>query len=464
MTRTADSIIVLGAGLAGLTVATELAKKYGSRIVLIEKEAYVGGLAASHTVHGWTVDIGSHRIQGSFSRRIFHYLRDTLALSLLKRPRHGALFIHNTYLRYPPTFINLFRKLHPLTMAQYAVSYLYRFRYPKQWDTYESGMLRWVGKKIYYDLFHDFAQKLWGIEPTELSLSAGKRRKALFDFKALVANTLGTNSYFYYPRNGIGSIAATLKEHFTQYGGRCLLNTRLCAIRTTDRHIATVTTQNESGTYTDHSAELCIATIPIDELYTLLAGSLPATKKPLAWRSLRVIYLLLDRPLPHRHETFYFPTLQTFLGRVSDISKYAPVADNHNGQTLLTIEIPLAENEQLWHIPDDTLAIQCLEELKKLRLIDRHTHMIDFASSKYTKAYPIYTLSWDDTFTHMLATANTYVNLFTIGRKGLFLHNNIDHSMAQGLDLAAFITKGNDHDASSWHKKVTHYLTCTARD
>jgi protoporphyrinogen oxidase len=54
------SIVVLGAGPAGLTAAYELAKQ-GISSVVLEKENKVGGISRTETYKDYRFDIGGHR-------------------------------------------------------------------------------------------------------------------------------------------------------------------------------------------------------------------------------------------------------------------------------------------------------------------------------------------------------------------------------------------------------------------
>ena len=57
-------VVILGAGLAGLSIARELLKRkdFNAEIEIIEREPYVGGLSASFASEGIMFDFGSHRL------------------------------------------------------------------------------------------------------------------------------------------------------------------------------------------------------------------------------------------------------------------------------------------------------------------------------------------------------------------------------------------------------------------
>jgi len=55
-------------------------------------------------------------------------------------------------------------------------------------------------------------------------------------------------------------------------------------------------------------------------------------------------------------------------------------------------------------------------------------------------------------------------NLFTVGRRGLFLHCNIDHCISQSLELADLILSNKWQDKNLWRQKVSNFLKFSARD
>lgn len=56
-----DTIIILGAGPAGLTAALEILRSEDKKVIIIELESQVGGLARTILYNGNRMDIGGHR-------------------------------------------------------------------------------------------------------------------------------------------------------------------------------------------------------------------------------------------------------------------------------------------------------------------------------------------------------------------------------------------------------------------
>ncbi|NJR20097.1 MAG: NAD(P)-binding protein [Hyphomonadaceae bacterium] len=75
----AKTAIIIGAGPAGLTAAYELLARTDIRPVVIERSAYMGGIARTINHHGNRIDIGGHRFF-SKSDRVMQWWLDMMPL------------------------------------------------------------------------------------------------------------------------------------------------------------------------------------------------------------------------------------------------------------------------------------------------------------------------------------------------------------------------------------------------
>ena len=91
------NLVILGAGLTGLTIARELARVEGYSVVVLEKEAYVGGLAATLVDDKMSFDLGSHRIHPDAQASILRYLKSDLGVELLKPVSYTHLTLPTIY-------------------------------------------------------------------------------------------------------------------------------------------------------------------------------------------------------------------------------------------------------------------------------------------------------------------------------------------------------------------------------
>jgi len=458
---TAKKIIVLGAGISGLTAAERLARRYGDKVLVLEKNNFVGGLAATRSHEGLKFDLGSHRIHGAVSSKVYTYLNKTLGVNLHRRPRRGILYFRGKYFNYPPNLLNLLKVVTLKRSVGYVLDYFKTFRHPRNYDNYQDLILKRVGKKIYTIFYKDFARKLWGVDPQKIAVEGIRRRGIPTSIAFLIRSFNTKNRYFFYPSYGIGEIAARLEEKIYAHHGKVLKTVIVKRFTLQNGKITHITIEDEKGIEQEIEVSLVVSTIPIDEVYRLFfAEEAPS----LTWRDVRLFYVHIDETLKHNNETFYFPSLDITIGRVSDIGKYSPHLNPGLKGTLLTIEIPAFKGDGIWKMDSGALLELCLNDLLKTKILEKYPKVVRYFTFELEKAYPVYAIGWRERFFLMYDKLIKIPNLFIIGRKGLFLHCNIDHCIIQGLTLADFIAKGSWGNKQLWNKKAAEFFSFSARD
>jgi protoporphyrinogen oxidase len=83
-------VTILGAGLAGLSCADRLNNE-GIDVTILEKEKFVGGLAASHTRGGFFYDFGPHRFH-SDKEHVIRFFRDLLKDNIVSVKRRSQIY------------------------------------------------------------------------------------------------------------------------------------------------------------------------------------------------------------------------------------------------------------------------------------------------------------------------------------------------------------------------------------
>ncbi|MCK4745566.1 MAG: FAD-dependent oxidoreductase, partial [Bacteroidales bacterium] len=88
-------VVVLGAGLAGLSAAEELTRR-GHEVVIIEKESHPGGLASTIKGNGFEYDLGPHRFHTS-NNEILDFVRGLPGIDLLELNRVSRIRLLDRY-------------------------------------------------------------------------------------------------------------------------------------------------------------------------------------------------------------------------------------------------------------------------------------------------------------------------------------------------------------------------------
>jgi protoporphyrinogen oxidase len=459
MPTTDSSIVVMGAGITGLTAAWELSRAFPGRVVLLEKEATVGGLAATFAKDQVAFDTGSHRLHDGYHPEVDQLVRDLCGPELLRRDRKGLIFIGDRPFPYPPSALDIMSAFGWADFLRFSLGFLrarleclVRRREPDNFEDYTAAK---VGRGLYERFYKPYALKLYGMSPRAIAKDPAVSRVRKFAPTALVRDLknrfLGQKGKSYlYPAKGIGQLATVLQRRFLDNGGRLLFISQIDHLRIRDdRVIEAVAFHTQEGSAQEVPTDVLISTIPLDALHHLVRLETDQLGRPcfdLRWRGLRLLYLITPDKVPSENETFYFPEPHVLFGRVSELHKYSPALNPDPDQAVLTIEIPCSLHDQVWNMTDERLAERCTAELQKVGILRRPvTGPGEFFSRKVPNVYPVYDLGWKERFDKIYQRLNGLENLYMIGRTALFLHCNIDHCMLMALKLARYLSNGYDN-------------------
>ena len=465
-----NKIIILGGGITGLTLALELSRKHKDRVMLLEKDAFVGGLASTLSKDGISFDLGSHRLHRDASKKVIRYIEEIIKGKLLKRERKGRLYLRKRFLTYPPNLFDFLKAFSSREIIGFFRSYIQGFLFGLNGKNknFENLMIRKAGKEIYEVFYKDYAKKLWGKEPADIAVDSIKRRKIFLDFRFFNSVFFKNHNYFFYPRQGIGELAKKLRDEVINNGAEIVTGADIKSISTHNNKVSRINFRDCNGADVGIGADILISTIPVDDFSNLIFnngnGSMEEHNLGLEWRGVRLLFILLEEDIGTKSETYYFPTLDMVIGRVSEIKKYSPYLNLFLKGTFLTIEIPTSKGDRICGMDDGELLDICVKDLIKAGILTSYPHVSKYFSYKFDKVYPVYQHGWKKDFYKIYDRLNEIENIFTMGRGGLFLHCNMDHCITQALELSGIILENKWHNKEAWNKRVGRFLKFGARD
>ena len=450
-------ICIIGAGVTGLGAACRLAEAGNCALTVIEREPAVGGLAASLKREGLATDLGPHRLYTELPE-IKRLLPELLGERMIKVQRKSAMLLEGGYVAYPIQPLELARALGPWKPASYLGSFFWQAAFGR--GDREASFAAWMndafGPALYRDLFEPYIAKTWKRPPEELDadiarvrLSVGGLRQMFGDLlKGRRSSDKGALKEFHYVKGGIGGLIEALRQRAEAAGAKMLTGATPVEIQQGESGAITRLVVKQGDETLTVDADAVVSTVPLPTLLPLLLKHraepvVDAALKRLRYLALTLVCLVVKRERISENSWLYFPGCDIVFNRAYEAKNFDE-SMGAPGRSLLCCEVTRPREEQgdsAWLIE------QTIEQLirsglfKREELLDAFTHEVDWA-------YPIYHLGYRAELEQVVEYLKTWPNLLSVGRQGLFNHNNMDHCLAMGRAAADCLTMAEGSSAS----------------
>lgn len=504
--------IIIGGGPAGLTAAYELLKQSDIKPVIIEQSSYVGGLSKTVNYKGNRIDIGGHRFF-SKSDKVIEWWLNILPINIedaekvnkiiyqnkahiidkniiekhissgekimLLRNRSSSIYHRKKFFPYPLRFsVNTFSKLGIIRGVQIIFSYLYAKLFPVNPEiTLEDFFINRFGKTLYRTFFKDYTEKVWGVEPKDLSSEWGKQRvkgvslrkifidalRKLFLFKNKSFHSKTETSlieHFLYPKLGPGQLWEEVASKIIDLGGEIHYDTRVTKINHDKNKISSVETLDVFGNIRVWEGDYFFSTMPVKDFIHALGSSVPRPvieiSQGLMYRDFITVGVLVDKKDFHLNEQYitkdnwiYIQDEKVKLGRIQIFNNWSPYLVSAADKMWLGLEYFCNEGDSLWNMSDADFINFSITELYKIGILEKGTPIVDATMLREIKAYPSYFGSFNQ-FSIIKDYLMHISNLYPIGRNGMHKYNNSDHSMLTAMASVDHILTGFPDKAAIW--------------
>ncbi|HWH31162.1 MAG TPA: FAD-dependent oxidoreductase [Egibacteraceae bacterium] len=422
-------LVVLGAGPAGLAAAWWAARR-GLSVTVLEQAPFVGGAAASHDIGGMRVDTGSHRLHPSTDPAILGDLRALLGEDLQRRTRNGRIRLAGRWLAFPLRAADLVRSLPPGFAAGAAWDAATGWaRHPRR-DDFAEVVRAGLGPTMLRRFYGPYARKIWGLPPEELSGEQARRRIGANSAGGVLKRVLAAGRgeerpWFFYPRRGFGQIAEALADAAATAGAELRLSSPVTGLTLGDDDVVVGTDGGELR------AGRVWSTVPLPLLARLAdaPAEVQAAGSRLRFRSMVLVYLVLDSDRYTAFDAHYLPGPETPVTRLSEPRNYRDSADDPPGRTVLCAELPCQHGDEHWGATDEALGELVRDGLEAVGL--PRPEPVEVRVRRLSHAYPIYDHASAEAFATLDAWATSLQpRVLTFGRQGLFAHDNTHHALA----------------------------------
>jgi protoporphyrinogen oxidase len=210
-------------------------------------------------------------------------------------------------------------------------------------------------------------------------------------------------------------------------------------------------TFTEGGATKNLKCEYLVSTIPVTELAGLLRGFLRGDLHDKV-RSLRFRAVLLCCLVVRKKEVFpsqmiYFTN--RFFNRLSQMNSFSPFIFPE-GKTGLVAEITCDEGDDIWNMPDSSVAKEVIDDLIKEGFAGEDD-IEECLVLRNPYGYPIMEIGYQEILIALMNRFSKIDNLLTGGRQGSFNYVQMNFALMAGIKMAEHIISGkskNEVDSS----------------
>jgi len=430
-------LTVVGAGVAGLTIAHQLSEH--RPVTVFEQHPVVGGLARSWHYGDFHFDIGPHRFHTE-QPRVAAFIRSILGEAAQEIPRRSGARMFGAFHEWPlrPSVL---LSMPFKTMVSATKDLLIREH--MDGESFEADVVNKYGRTLYEIFFEPYTVKFLFHSPADLHRDwarAGVNR-AVIDQRASADTLWGllkttflprpVETMFLYPPHGVGRFSDRLTCAIRARGSEVRVGQAVTGVETRGDRITALIVNGERM-----SCSQVVWTAPL----SLLNRCLGIEDVSLKYLSTIFYNLELDGPLLRDFQWTYYGGDEIF-SRVS-----APAAFCASmcppGKSSLCVELTCMEGDGRWQDPEQfTAAI--IRDLVSSGTITSAECVERVHIEPVRDTYPIYSLDYLQQLTRNLRTLGRYENLLLAGRSARFWYNNMDHSIGQGLTMSDKILRGD---------------------
>lgn len=446
------SVIVLGGGIAGLSIAWKLAEN-GISVEVVEAEEYVGGLSATITNNGHKMDFGPHALF-SEDQEILDTIFNLFEEKVPAGKRDVRLYMSGEYLRYPLSAEDIILKLGLKSSARCFISFiLEKLKSEQQYDPQGPNMEQWsirqFGRALHELFFKPYTEQFWDVPcnmlspdciPTYKQVSFTKTLKLLFTSKKRRENLSIIDREMlplYYPRDGFGLIAEEIAKKVTSSKGKINCGFKVSKIKHLSDGGFVVQARTREGENREFEADYLVSTIPISDLISMLSPEAPSEVREAAdklqYLSLLVLYLVTDRK--ELLDCMYEYSLEKPYTRITDVNRFTLIPVNAQKGGMLSIEQSCHLGGNLWRQSKEDLFKIYIPHLQKEGIL-KESEVNNIFLLKASHAYPMYLYGYKKSLNTFRNYCNTIDNLRVCGRTGSFNYMDIDQCIKKSFVLA----------------------------
>jgi protoporphyrinogen oxidase len=451
----AKRVAIIGAGPAGLTAAYLLGKEGIDTTVFEKDKQYVGGISRTETYKGYHFDIGGHRFF-SKSSEVEKFWTEILGDEMLERPRSSRIYYNGKFFNYPLTALEALRKLGIIESTLCVLSYVKAKAFAiKNPTNFEGWVTNQFGKRLFNIFFKTYTEKVWGISCKELSADWAAQRIKGLSLSSAIKNALIKKrpkkgeviktliDTFRYPKRGPGMMWETCAAKCKNMGVDILMNADVQQLELRNNEWSVTLASGKVYEAFDY----VLSTAPIKELMQALnptpAEHVFKASQQLGYRDFITVVLICKADDAFTDNWIYIHDPQVKVGRIQNFKSWSPYMIAEEGMACYGLEYFCFKGDGLWNSSNEELIDLAKKEMHTIGLLNiadvREGYVV-----RQQKAYPVYDHHYKDHLRAVRSALKDYKGLYLVGRNGMHMYNNQDHSMMTAMLASKNIIAGEE--------------------
>jgi len=424
-------IIVIGAGLTGLSAAFHLQKK-GIECQIFEKETESGGLCRSKNINGFTFDCVGHLLHFKH-HYTFKLIKNILKVDLAEYRRNAYIYTRNRYIRYPFQ-INLHNLPRPV-IKDCLLGYIQASKNNNHKNKNNVSFFTWInqifGKGIANNFMIPYNKKFWTVSLKELTCDWLDGFIPVPSISQIIQGTLhdskklfGYNAHFWYPaKGGIHQIAKAFQDRTKNI----YTNSQIEEI---DLEKKVMMTRSGEKVLFDY----LISTIPLPELPNLIKGIpsvIRSSFSKLRWNSILNLNLGIAKNGDMGRHWIYYPQKELDFFRVGFYHNFSS-SIIPCGKGSIYVETSYSKSKR---IDKNKIIPSIIKKLIKTEVIESENKIYckDINDIKY--GYPIYDKNYGSTREEIINFL-LKKNVISCGRYGGWRYASMEDVILEGKEIA----------------------------
>ncbi len=423
-------VVILGAGLTGLSAAYHLEKKGYTDYKLFEKENEVGGLCRSVHQDGFTFDYTGHllHINDPYFREFIETVVGFEHFNTINRK--SFIYSQQTYTHYPFQ-VNLYG-LPADTIAACIEGFVNRPQTKKMPTDFKKWVLTNFGKGIAEHFFYPYQEKIFSYPVEKLSASWTGRFVPQTTLAAMIQGAvqppheqqIGYNAQFFYPKKG--GIFFWVEKLYQQLEQPVALGHTVTQINLKGKEVIFANGHREQY-------KTLVNTLPLATFLTLITDNsvrnLTQASKKLLCNSVVNFNLGINREdLTDKH-WIYYPEKQYPFYRIGFSHNFAQSMAPHGCSSLYG---EFSHLKQPGHVTQNLLTT-ALEQTKKVLKL-ANSEIITQKIITIPHAYVIFDRWRDANLPHILDRLGEH-KVHSIGRYGAWKYSSMQEGLLEGKEI-----------------------------